>query len=125
MSWYSEQPFHVYVITAGDHQKVGSTAAIETRIAHLQTANFAELTIAKAVQFPDRQAAAYVEKYAQALLVLHHVRGEWFCVDLQTALAALDEAVVAVAAGRRAAFAARRTDGANKVPVVVRARMTA
>lgn len=111
MSWYSEQPFHVYLISAGDHQKIGSTSMISTRLRHLQGAHYADLTLELAVEFPGLDQARAVEHFAHWVLRDHHARGEWFKTDIETARRAVATAIEAVERGERATLITRHTAG--------------
>lgn len=123
MSWYSDQPFSVYVISAGDHQKIGSTAAIQTRLRVMQGAHYATLSLVLSVPCRDLQHARQVEQYAFWLLRDLHARGEWFRVSVDDACAAVRSAVAAVERGGRAKFATRHTAGPLRRPLKRRDRL--
>lgn len=120
MSWYSDQPFHVYVITAGRFLKVGSTSMIETRIRHLQCAHYEELALAFSLEVASMKIAKAVETHAHALLAKSHIRGDWFASDQATARAAVIEASAAVERGDSAKFEVRAVVGPLRKPVVQR-----
>jgi hypothetical protein len=123
MSWYSEQPFHVYLISAGSHQKIGSTSALKTRVAHLQNAHYEDLKLEFALPAADLRSARAIEGFAHALLIAHHVRGEWFATDTVTAKEAILAADAAVTKGARVSFNPRTVDGPKRAPVRQRVRV--
>jgi hypothetical protein len=123
MSWYSDQPFQVYVISAGDHQKVGSTSALKTRVAQLQWAHYADLELVFSVSLDSLAAARRVEHYAHGLLADHHVRGEWFRVEPQAAIDAVGVAQDEVRRGGKIFFETRLTVGPHRTPVLNRVKV--
>lgn len=87
----------VYVIgsDAGPH-KVGISSNPVTRLASLQTAHHERLTLHFTLDCAD---AAAVERYTHAALRAHRLSGEWFDIDAQEAVAAVQAAAEAVSNG--------------------------
>jgi hypothetical protein len=76
----------VYVISAGEHQKIGITKDISSRLQALQTGCPRLLEVAFASAVPH---ARHVEREAHALLKKFHLCGEWFDVAVDVAIAAV------------------------------------
>jgi hypothetical protein len=85
-------PAYVYVIGAADGpQKIGVASDVEARRAMLQTGNPAGLVVVHHWALP-RPAAFAVEGRAHWHLRDRHVRGEWFDVTPDEAIAAVEAA---------------------------------
>lgn len=99
------------MISAGlDAQKIGVARNVEQRIAFLQVGNQARLTIVHQVESDDPWLA---ERYAHWLLKDCRLRGEWFAVDPQRAVRALNAAQTAII--EDAGAAAKRITGDRPV----------
>lgn len=93
---------YVYVIgDANGPQKVGFAADPKRRLALFRTGNIGDLRIALAAPV-SRDLARHAERFAHWLLRDHHARGEWFSVSPEMAMAAVEQAIVAVLNGQRA-----------------------
>lgn len=89
-------------------QKIGISVAPNVRFQTMQAANAVELKCWYTVEVPTDLARS-IELYAHALLIDARVRGEWFNVSVEDAIAAINKAVAAVAAGSRAKDIAKKT----------------
>lgn len=90
---------YVYVIGAPDGPiKIGVAADAAARCAMLQVGNPAALTVLHKVSV-SRRDVYFVERYAHALLSDDRIRGEWFDVEPDQAIAAVNASVEALRSG--------------------------
>jgi hypothetical protein len=90
---------YVYVIAATDGPvKVGIAKDVASRRAMLQTGNATTLHVAHKAPVA-RTDALFVERYAHDLLSGGHIRGEWFNVDIEEAVAAVEAGIEALRIG--------------------------
>lgn len=83
----------IYVIgTIFGHKKIGFGKSTQTRLKQLQTGNPERLEVLHKVEVPDGDARR-IEKTAHLHLAEWRLTGEWFDVDLDTAIQAVDRAV--------------------------------
>lgn len=91
---------YVYVIAATDGPvKVGIAKDVASRRAMLQIGNATTLHVAHKAPVA-RTNAHFVERYAHDLLSGGHIRGEWFNVDINEAIAAVEAGIEALRIGR-------------------------
>lgn len=88
----SSKPMWLYVITKGQHVKVGITTSVEQRVRSLGTAFPGEVTMILNVKGTARQIRK-AEERAHQILSKFCSTGEWFTCDLETALAAARQAL--------------------------------
>lgn len=90
---------YVYVISVNENvQKIGISKHPKRRLADLQTAHHAKLTLAAEV---ETDAAQEVERFAHTMLRKRSLNGEWFNVKSWEAEWAIDYAIKALARGER------------------------
>lgn len=83
----------IYIIgTILGHKKIGYGKSPRSRLKQLQTGNPERLEILHTVEVSDKQARL-VEKSSHVILAEYRLTGEWFDVDLETAITAIDRAV--------------------------------
>jgi hypothetical protein len=78
-------------------QKIGVSANVARRLAVLQTHSPHALTAHHQAQ--PASDARLVERVAHALLAAKRLRGEWFDVSVEDAIAAIDQAIALVDSG--------------------------
>jgi hypothetical protein len=83
------KPTHVYVMTAGDHVKIGLAEDVERRRLTLQGSNPQEVKVAATMLFPNFAVARSVERQLHAAFAERRGYGEWFMVPEATAALAL------------------------------------
>lgn len=96
----AEKCGNLYVIrSASGPVKVGHSEKPHLRVSHLQAATLEHLTLeyVHPVFYPTRM---FAEKYAHELLWQRRIRGEWFDVEVDQAVAAIRLAVKGTDAGR-------------------------
>lgn len=83
-----DRPAHLYVIGDGAALKVGHSEKPFSRLSYMQASHSAPLSLlyVHPVFWPTRM---FAEKYAHALLWTKRVRGEWFDVTIDQAIAAI------------------------------------
>ncbi len=104
MSWFSEQPFYVYLISAEGYVKIGITSQIVTRVQSLQHNHWARLELVHVHGTTTRDEAAAIESLAHAQLSQFWVRGEWFMVSVEEAVRAINEGAARAQNGERVKF---------------------
>lgn len=87
-------PTSVYFISDGEHVKIGVAHDPTERLQALQTANPKDLELLTTVEFESKGEAHSAEKMLHRRLAGHHIRGEWFRLDVPKILAALCGQVV-------------------------------
>lgn len=90
----------VYVIGAETGpQKIGIAGDVGRRLKSIQTGSHVPIRVAFSIE--ANGAAEHVENYAHWVLREKRMAGEWFNVAPEEAVAAINEAVAAVARGER------------------------
>jgi hypothetical protein len=82
-------PTWVYVITCGEHTKIGLATDVTARHRAIQCGNPYEVAVFGMRLFPDYSLARKVEMDLHRKFAEHRGYGEWFRVEAQTALDAL------------------------------------
>jgi hypothetical protein len=78
-----------------DIYKIGiSGISIDVRRGTLQTGNWRQLIIVASIDMPSNLAASRIESCVFKKLAAERIRGEWFRVDLKTALRLIGDAIV-------------------------------
>lgn len=83
------------------HQKIGAAKNVMRRIVYLRTGNPVHIDLAFSLEMEKARAFA-VERYAHSLVGEHSVRGEWFDITQEAAIAAVKAASEAVLVGKKA-----------------------
>lgn len=85
----------VYIIDLGDtgFVKIGSTSMPRSRIGMYQTVSPFDVSCPYLFCPPEGVCHVQIERAAQAALVQHRVRGEWFKVPVRAAIEAVRAAV--------------------------------
>jgi hypothetical protein len=83
---------HVYAIAASNAVKIGKTRDIKSRLDNIQSSHYEPLKLAFSLPCDDAVAAA-VERLVHRLLSAKRLRGEWFDVTVEEALAAIADAI--------------------------------
>jgi hypothetical protein len=83
-----EQRRYVYVVEGGGSCKVGTTAAPNQRVAQLQVGSPVRLTL-RAVVACSCSSATDLERRVHERLAAYRTHGEWFRIDVASAIAAL------------------------------------
>lgn len=79
----------VYVITDGEHYKIGVAVDPAKRLRELQTGNPRRLRLTFFVALPNPETAAHVERSAHHRIGRNRRVGEWFACDQDCAVWAI------------------------------------
>ncbi len=82
-------PVRVYVISGGEHVKVGISADPDARLRDLQVGNPLRLSVKFASRPVRREFAERIERVAHSRLKPFKVSGEWFGCSVRDAVMAL------------------------------------
>jgi hypothetical protein len=83
------KPTYVYVMTAGEHVKIGLAEDVERRRLTLQGSNPLAVSVAATMLFKNFAVARSVERQLHAAFAEQRGYGEWFTVPEATAALAL------------------------------------
>jgi hypothetical protein len=102
-----EEPTSVYVLECAGRVKIGIAADVAVRVEHLQLACPLEITVAHERRFPTRTQARLAERSVHVAHAASRLWGEWFELDVATAIASVQaaeerEPPVRIPSGRRA-----------------------
>lgn len=90
-----DEAVYVYILTAGEHVKIGIAVDVSARVANLQLASPVRIEVAHQRQFKSRESARLAERALHLRFAYARKWGEWFALPLAEAVEALKSAAEA------------------------------